>query len=131
MWDKIVHIWKIKDLRNKVLYVLGLLVIFRLTAHIPVPGVDIAALKQFLGGNQLVGLLDVFSGGTLKNFSIMMLGVAPYITSSIIFQLLAMVIPSLEELSKEGEAGQQKINMYTRLATVPLALLQSYGMIKL
>jgi len=131
MWDKIVHVWKIKDLRNKILFVLGMLVIFRLVAHIPVPGVDAAALKQLLGGNQILGLLNVFSGGTMENFSLMMLGVAPYITSSIIFQLLAMVIPSLEELSKEGEAGQQKINMYTRLATVPLALLQAYGMIKL
>lgn len=131
MWDKIVHVWKIKDLRNKMLFVLGMLVIFRLVAHIPVPGVDVAALKQFLGGNQILGLLNVFSGGTMENFSLMMLGVAPYITASIIFQLLAMVIPSLEELSKEGEAGQQKINMYTRLATVPLALLQAYGMIKL
>lgn len=131
MWDKIVHAWKIKDLRNKILFVLGLLVIFRITAHIPIPGINAENLRRFLEGNQILGLLNVFSGGTLENFSIIMLGVSPYITSSIIFQLLAMVVPSLEELSKEGESGQKRINMYTRLATVPLALLQAYGMIKL
>ncbi len=125
------RVWKIKDLRKKILFVLGLLVIFRVVAHIPIPGINTAALKTFLEGNQVLGLLNVFSGGTLKNFSIVMLGVSPYITSSIIFQLLAMVVPSLEELSKEGQSGQEKINMYTRWATVPLALLQAYGMIKL
>ncbi len=130
MWEKIQQIWKIKDIRNKILFVVGMLVVFRLVAHIPVPGVNIANLRQFLAGNQIFGLLDVFSGGTMKNFSIVMLGVGPYITSSIIFQLLTMISPKLEELSKEGEAGQQKINMYTRLLTVPLAFLQSYAMIK-
>jgi len=131
MWDKILQVWKIKDLRKKIIFVLGMLVIFRLVAHIPVPGVNIANLRQFLSGNQIFGLLDVFSGGTMKNFSIVMLGVGPYITSSIIFQLLAMIVPSLEELTKEGESGQQKINMYTRLLAVPLAFLQSYAMIQL
>ncbi|MFZ2189938.1 MAG: preprotein translocase subunit SecY [Candidatus Magasanikiibacteriota bacterium] len=131
MWEKIRRIWKIKDLRNRVLFVLGLLVIFRFAAHIPIPGVDTVALAKFLSGNQILGLLNVFSGGTMENFSIVLMGVSPYITSSIIFQLLAMVIPRLEEMQKEGEAGQQKINMYTRLATVPLALLQAFGMIKL
>ena len=131
MWDKFRQIWKIKNLRNSVLFVLGMLVIFRLAAHIPVPGIDAENLGKFLASNQILGLLNVFSGGTMENFSVVMLGVAPYITSSIIFQLLAMVVPSLEELSKEGEAGQQKINMYTRLATVPLAVLQAYGMIQL
>lgn len=131
MWEKIQQVWKIKDLRKKIIFVLILLVIFRLAAHVPVPGVNIANLRQFLAGNQIFGLLDVFSGGTLKNFSIVMLGVGPYITSSIIFQLLAMIVPSLEELTKEGESGQQKINNYTRLLTVPLAFLQSYAMIRL
>ena len=130
MWEKMQQIWKIKDIRNKILFVVGMLVVFRLVAHIPVPGVNIANLRQFLAGNQIFGLLDVFSGGTMKNFSIVMLGVGPYITSSIIFQLLTMISPKLEELSKEGEAGQQKINMYTRLLTVPLAFLQSYAMIQ-
>ena len=131
MWDKLQQVWKIKDVRNKIIYVLGMLVLFRLVAHIPIPGVNLENLRQFLAGNQIFGLLDVFSGGTMSNFSIVMLGVGPYITSSIIFQLLAMIVPKLEELSKEGESGQQKINTYTRLLTVPLAFLQSYGMIKL
>jgi len=131
MWQKLQQVWGIKDIRNKILYVLGMLVIFRLVAHIPIPGVNLDNLRQFLAGNQIFGLLDVFSGGTMSNFSIVMLGVGPYITSSIIFQLLAMIVPKLEELSKEGESGQQKINTYTRLLTVPLAFLQSYGMIKL
>ncbi|MBI2037500.1 MAG: preprotein translocase subunit SecY [Candidatus Magasanikbacteria bacterium] len=131
MWEKVQPIWKIKDIRNKILFVLGLLVIFRLVAHIPVPGVNLENLRQFLAGNQIFGLLDVFSGGTMKNFSIVMLGVGPYITSSIIFQLLTMIVPKLEELSKEGESGQQKINNYTRLLAFPLALVQSYAMVKL
>ncbi|MFA5062355.1 MAG: preprotein translocase subunit SecY [Patescibacteria group bacterium] len=131
MWDKIQQVWKIKDIRNKVLFVLALLVVFRLVAHIPIPGINLENLRQFLAGNQVFGLLDVFSGGTMKNFSIVMLGVGPYITASIIFQLLSMIVPKLEEMTKEGEAGQQKINNYTRLLTVPLAFLQSYAMIKL
>src|SRR3989339_890463 len=131
MWDKITQVWKIKDVRNNILFVLGMLTIFRLVAHIPIPGVNLENLRYFFESNQVLGMLNVFSGGTMENFSIVMLGVAPYITSSIIFQLLSMIVPKLEELSKEGEAGQQKINMYTRLLTVPLAFLQSYGMIKL
>ena len=131
MWDKIQQVWKIKEIRNKILYVLGMLVLFRLVAHIPIPGVNLENLRQFLAGNQIFGLLDVFSGGTMKNFSIVMLGVGPYITSSIIFQLLTMIVPKLEELSKEGESGQQKINTYTRLLTVPLAFFQAYAMVKL
>lgn len=130
MLHKIVQIWKARDLRNNILFVLGLLVIFRLAAHIPVPGVDVAALRQFFASSQVLGLLNVFSGGVMKNFSIVMMGVAPYITSSIIFQLLAMIIPQLEEMQKE-EQGKQKINMWTRWATVPLAAMQAYGMITL
>ncbi|PIR78485.1 MAG: preprotein translocase subunit SecY [Candidatus Magasanikbacteria bacterium CG10_big_fil_rev_8_21_14_0_10_36_16] len=131
MWEKIMRIWKIKDLRKRILFVMFLFVIFRFTAHIPVPSIDTANLAKFLEGNQVLGLLNLFSGGTMENFSIVMLGIAPYITASIIFQLLGMVIPSLEELTKEGESGQQKINMYTRITTVPLAFLQSFAMIKL
>ena len=131
MWEKFLRVWKIKDLRRSVLIVLGLLVVFRFAAHIPVPGIDLIALKKFLSGNQILGLMNLFSGGTMNNFSVVLLGVAPYITSSIIFQLLTMIIPRLEEMSKEGESGQQKINMYTRWATVPLAFLQAFGMIKL
>jgi len=131
MWQKFQRMWKVKDLRNSILFVLGMLVILRATAHIPVPGVNTEGLRQLFAGNQVLGLLNVFSGGTIKNFSIVMLGVAPYITSSIIFQLLVMVVPSLEEMQKEGESGQQKINMYTRILSVPLAVLQAFGLIKL
>lgn len=131
MWEKLQQVWKIKDIRRNILIVLGLLVIYRLVAHIPVPGVNVQNLRDFLSGQQMFQLLDVFAGGTLKNFSLIMLGVAPYITSSIIFQLLTMVVPKLEEMSKEGDAGRQKINMYTRWLTVPLAFLQSYAMIGL
>ncbi|MFA6427593.1 MAG: preprotein translocase subunit SecY [Candidatus Magasanikbacteria bacterium] len=131
MWEKFSRIWHIKDLRSRILFVLFMLVVFRFAAHIPVPGVNTENLKQFLEGNQVLGLMNIFSGGTMENFSVVMLGVTPYITASIIFQLLAMIVPRLEELTKEGESGQQKINMYTRWSTIPLALLQAYGMIKL
>lgn len=131
MWDKITQAWKIKDVRNNILFVLAMLTIFRLVAHIPIPGVNIENLRYFFESNQVLGMLNLFSGGTMENFSIVMLGVAPYITSSIIFQLLSMIVPKLEEMTKEGESGQQKINMYTRYLAVPLAFLQSYGMIKL
>ncbi|MCX6794885.1 MAG: preprotein translocase subunit SecY [Candidatus Falkowbacteria bacterium] len=130
IFDKLSQIWKAKDLRNSILFVLGMLVIFRFAAHIPVPGVNAIALKSLFASNQFLGLMNLFSGGGMKNFSIVMMGVGPYITSSIIFQLLGMIIPSIEEMQKE-ESGRQKINMWTRWATVPLAVLQSYGMITL
>jgi len=130
MWEKITQIWKIKDLRNKILFVLAMLVVFRVAAHIPIPGINLENLKDFFNSNQLLGLMNLFSGGGMQNFSIVMMGVAPYITSSIIFQLLGMIIPKLEEMMKE-EQGRQKINMYTRIATVPLAILQAYSMVKL
>jgi preprotein translocase subunit SecY len=128
MLQKLIQIWKIPDLRKSILFVLGILVIFRLGAHIPIPGINIENLKAFFGSNQILGLLNIFSGGGMENFSVVMLGVAPYITASIIFQLLIMIIPSLEELSKE-EYGRRKINQYTRILTVPLAALQAYSMI--
>ncbi len=131
MWAKFSLLWKQHDLRNSILKVLGILVVFRVAAHIPIPGVDIANLRSFFQSNQLLGLMNVFSGGTLNNFSVVSLGVGPYITASIILQLLAMIVPSLEELSKDGEQGQRKINQYTRILAVPLALLQAYGMINL
>lgn len=131
MLEKLRRIWQTPALRNNVLFVIAMLVVFRIAAHIPVPGVNIANLRRFLEGNQILGLLNLFSGGTMQNFSIVLMGVGPYITSSIIFQLLTMVVPKLEEISKEGQSGQQKINMYTRLATVPLAFLQAFSMIKL
>lgn len=131
MWEKISLIWKIKEVRNKVLFVLGLLVLFRLAAHIPIPGVNLEALRNFFQSNQFLGLLNVFSGGGFQTFSVVMLGVSPYITSSIIFQLLTMMIPALERLQKEGERGQEQINQWTRMLAVPLAVLQGYGTITL
>ena len=128
MLEKILQIWKVRDLRNKILFVLGMLVIFRFAAHIPVPGVNVEALQKYFASNQIMGLLNIFSGGSMQNFSIVMMGIAPYITSSIIFQLLGMIIPALEEMQKE-ESGRQKINMWTRWLTVPLAFLQAFGMI--
>lgn len=128
---KLVQIFKIRDLRNSILFVLGVLVIFRLAAHIPIPVVNRENLDAFFSQNEIFGLISILSGGGLEAFSVVALGLAPYITSSIIFQLLTMVIPKLEEISKEGEAGRQKINQYTRITTVPLAALQGYGIIKL
>ncbi|MDO8461023.1 MAG: preprotein translocase subunit SecY [bacterium] len=120
--------FKIEDIRNKILFTAAILVVFRIFAHIPVSGVNIANLKLLFSQNQFLGLLDIFSGGTLANFSVMALGLNPYINASIIMQLLTMVFPKLEELSKEGEQGRAKINQYTRIFTVPLAILQAFGM---
>ena len=119
---------KSPDIRRKLLFTAGILVVFRLFAHIPVSGVNLAQLRSLFAQNQFLGLLDIFSGGTLANFSVMALGLNPYINASIILQLLTMVFPKLEELQKEGESGRQKVNQYTRMLTVPLALLQSVGM---
>lgn len=116
------------EIRRKLIFTAIIFIVFRFFAHIPVSGVNLAALKNLFSQNQFLGLLDIFSGGTLANFSIMALGLNPYINASIILQLLTMVFPSLEALSKEGESGQQKINQYTRLLTIPLAALQAFGM---
>ncbi len=131
MMKVIRQIWKTPELRNSILFTIAMLVVFRFASHIPVPGVNAANLRAFFAQNQVLGLVNLFSGGALGNFSVVALGVGPYITASINFQLLSMIIPSLEEMQKEGEAGQQRINQYTRIATVPLAMLQAYGMITL
>ncbi len=120
-------IWHSPDLRKRILYTLGLLTIFRVLAHIPMPGVDLAAIRAFFSQYALFGLLNLFTGGSMENFSIVLMGVGPYITASIIFQLLIIIVPRLEELQKEGEAGRERINQYTRLLTVPLAFLQGYS----
>lgn len=125
------NIWRVKTLRNKLLVTLAVLAFFRALAHIPLPGIDNQALKQLFAGSALLTLLDIFSGGTLANFSIMALGVNPYINASIIVQMLTMVFPQLEELSKEGEYGREKINQYTRYLTLPLAVVQSFGLLAL
>ncbi|MDD2482954.1 MAG: preprotein translocase subunit SecY [Candidatus Shapirobacteria bacterium] len=114
--------------RKKLIITLLLLIFFRLIAHIPVPGVNLTLLKQFFSQNQLLSLLDIFSGGTLANFSIAALGLSPYINASVMMQLLALVIPQIEELQKEGEYGRAKINQYTRIATIPFAIINGIGM---
>jgi preprotein translocase subunit SecY len=134
MIESIVSAWQLPDLRRRILFVLGMLVIFRLIAHIPVPNIDREVLNQFqeaLQGNQLTQLLNVFSGGALENFSIAAMGVYPYITATIIMQLLQPLIPALEELSKEGEQGRAKLNRYQLYLTVPLAFLNAFGQIQL
>ncbi len=132
MFDKLVQIFKIKELQNKILFVLVLLVIFRLIANIPLPGVDQERLKLFFQDNQFFGMLNMFSGGGLSSISIVMLGVGPYITASIIMEVLTMVSPRLEQVYKEeGEAGRQKFNQWTRWLAVPLAVLQAISMITL
>ncbi len=120
-----------KTLRSKILFVIGVLFVFRFLAAIPVPGVDIARLDQFLSSNQFLGLFNVLSGGGLSTFSIVMLGVGPYITASIIMQVLSMMVPSLKELMQEsGEAGRKTFNQYIRLLTVPISVLQAFSFIK-
>ena len=117
------------DLRRKLLFTLGILVVFRFVAHVPLPGVDFNALSNLFEQNQLFGMLDLFSGGAMRRFSVATMGVYPYITSSIIMQLLVPVIPNLQALSRQGEIGQRKINRITHLLTIPLAVLQGYGML--
>lgn len=129
VWSYIQKIWKTPEIRRSVFFIFGLMIVVRIASHIPIPGIDAKGLSSYFEGNQFLGLLDVFSGGALSNFSVIMLGLGPYITASIIFQLLGMIIPKLEEIQKEGESGQKRINQWTRLLTVPLAMLQGYGTI--
>lgn len=132
VFQKLVLIFKDRQLRNKILFVLGILAVFRLAANIPLPGVNLENLKTFFEQNQFFGLLNMFVGGTMSRFSIVLLGVGPYITSIIIIQLLTMIFPQLERLYKEeGEAGRQKVNQYGRIIAVPLAAMQGYAMIAL
>jgi len=131
VFESLLNAFRAPDIRKRILYVLGILIIFRLLAHVPVPGVDKAALGTFFEGNQIFGLLDLFSGGGLSNFSVIGLGLNPYINASIIMQLMTGVVPRLQELQREGEYGRNKINQYTRYLTVPLAALQAYGFLAL
>src|SRR3989344_381547 len=132
MFDKVITLFKIKELRNKLLIIAFIFVCFRVLASIPIPGINAEALKGFLGSNQLLGFLNIFSGGALNNLSIAMLGLSPYITSTIIMQLLTMIFPKLKQLYyEEGAAGRAKFNRYSRYVTVPLAVLQSYGFLRL
>ncbi len=131
MFESLLNAFRAPDIRRRILYVLGILIVFRLLAHVPVPGVDREALDSFFETNQLFGLLDLFSGGGLSNFSVVGLGVNPYINASIIMQLMTGVIPRLQELQREGEYGRNKINQYTRYLSVPLSALQAYGFLAL
>ncbi|TSC94379.1 MAG: preprotein translocase subunit SecY [Parcubacteria group bacterium Licking1014_1] len=131
MWyDKILFLFKNKELKNKFLFVIFLFVVFRIAANIPIPGIGTENLRKFFAENQVFGLLNIFSGGALSNFSIVLLGLGPYITATIILQLLTMIFPALEKIYKEeGEAGRKKFNQYGRLLTIPLAMLEGYGML--
>jgi len=132
MLDKLIKLFRIPDLRNKVLFILALLAIFRITAAIPAPGIDTLRLKEFFDQNQLFGFISTFTGGALDSLSIGMLGLGPYITASIIMQLLTMIFPKLEQMYKyEGEAGRSKFNQYSRFLTVPLSLMQGYAFLSL
>ena len=122
---------RVPDLRRRLLFTFGLLVIFRFIAHVPMPGVDLLALERLFQSNQLLGLLDLFSGGAMRNLSVAALGVYPYITASIIMQLMIPVFPGLSGLAQEGEAGRAKISQYTHWATIPLALAQGYAQLVL
>jgi len=127
MLQAVRNAFKLPDLRRRILFTFAILVIYRLASHIPVPNVDLEALRTVFESNQLLGMLDMFSGGAMSSFSVMAMGVYPYITASIIMQLLVPIIPQLEEIAKEGDAGRNKINQYTHWLTVPLAALQAYG----
>lgn len=130
--NKILQIFYVPELRNKILIVAGLLLVFRALAAIPIPGIDAFNLENFLSQNQLFGFLNIFSGGALANLSIVMIGVAPYITATIIMQLLTMIFPALKKMYyEEGSAGRAKFNRYSRYLTVPLAILQAYGFLNL
>lgn len=136
MWARLRSIWTIPDLRNKVLFTLAMLLVFRVVSYVPVPGIDPAALNQQLSQqgsnlNQFFGLLDVFTGGSLYNFGIAAMGVYPYITASIVVTLLQGIIPRLGALAHEGEAGRNRLSQITRYITVPLALLQGFGQMAL
>jgi len=117
----------VPDLRRRLIFTLGILIVFRLAAHIPVPGVDREGLRRIFEANQLLGLLNMLSGGAMANFSVVALGVYPYITASIVIQLLQPLIPRLEELAEQGEAGRNKIEQYTYLVAIPLAALQAFS----
>ena len=131
MFDALVNAFRAPDIRKRILFILGMLIIVRMLAHVPVPGIDRDALAGVIGENEFLQLINLFSGGGLQNFSIIALGVNPYINASIIMQLMTGVVPRLQQLSREGEYGRSKINSYTRYLTVALAILQSYGYLAL
>ncbi len=131
-FSKLTLIFTDRSIRNRVLFILGALVVFRMLASIPIPGVDQMVLQQFFSNNQFLGLLNIFSGGGLANLSIVMLGVGPFITASIIMQLMTVMSPKIKSMhTEEGEAGRAKFTQYSRLLTLPLAVLQGFGFLTL
>jgi preprotein translocase subunit SecY len=129
-WNKIKLIWTDTTLRKRVLFVFFALIVFRLLSAIPIPGIDTIELNRFLANNQFFGILNIFSGGGLSNLSVIMLGVGPYITGSIIMQLLTIMVPSLKRIyHEEGEAGRKRFSQYGRLLTVPLAAIQGFSLL--
>ncbi len=131
MLDYLAQIWNSKDLRKKILFTIAILIIYRLIAHVTVPGANVEGLRAITERNELLQMFSLLTGGSTENFSVVLMGISPYINASIIIQLLTVLVPKLESLSKEGEQGRRKINSYTRWLTLPLAFLQSYGMILL
>lgn len=131
MWyDKILFLFKNKELRNKFFFVIFLFIVFRIAANIPIPGIGAENLRNIFGQNQVLGLMNLFTGGALSNFSIVLLGLGPYITATIILQLLTMIFPAMERMYKEeGQAGRQKFNQYSRLLAIPLSAFEGYGML--
>jgi preprotein translocase subunit SecY len=127
MLDAAMRAFRLPDLRRKIIFTFGLLAVYRLATHLPIPGVDVNQLRDLFQSNQLLGMLDLFSGGSLTTFSVAALGVYPYITASIVMQIIAPLIPSLQEMQKEGEAGRTRVAQYTRILSVPLAMLQGYA----
>src|SRR5918911_2981014 len=130
MIEAAVNSFRIPDLRQKLLFTGAMLIIFRFIANIPVPGVNVEALRSLFENNQLIGMLDLFSGGALSSFSVAAMGVYPYITAQIIVQLMIPVIPRLQEIVNEGESGRAKMNQWTYWLTVPLACLQAFGTVQ-
>jgi preprotein translocase subunit SecY len=129
VFESLLNAFRAPDIRRRILFVLGILVVYRVLAQVPLPGIDRAALADFFKNNSAFGILDLFAGGGLSQLSIVGLAMNPYINASIIMQLMAGVIPSLQALSREGEYGRQKLNQYTRYLTVPMALLQAFGIL--
>ena len=127
----VIDAFKQPDVRQKILFTLGLLVLFRFTANLPVPGIDTAQLREIFKSNAVLGFLNIFSGNALKNMSVAAMGVYPYVTASIIMQLLVPIVPSLQALTKEGEQGRRQIQLYTNWLTVPMAIVQGYGQLVL
>jgi preprotein translocase subunit SecY len=127
VFDAVLRAFRLPDVRRKLLFTFAMLAVFRIIAHVPLPGVKLDRLRELMSSNQLLGMLDLFSGGSLTTFSIAALGVYPYITAQIVMQVLSPVIPQLQDMQKEGEAGRMRVAQYTRLLAVPLAMLQAYA----